>query len=184
MAITLLLKNNNSFLIRLLQPTDSDALYQYLSVSLSGVSKRRYGPHPFDKETIDSICAGLPGDTRRYIAIGSNNRITAYMLIKKGMTDDDRARLQMKNMYYDLEKVCTFAPSVADAFQNSGLGSSMYDYIEKDIIENTSCQYILLWGGVQTANDIAVHFYEKKGFQHIGTFWHDGKDNYDMIKKV
>ena len=40
---------------------------------------------------------------------------------------------------------------------------------------------LVLWGGVQATNYRAVHFYKKLGFQTIGSFWHDGKDNFDMV---
>jgi len=182
--MAIVLKNNRSVTFQLLRSTDADRLFHYFSSSLSIESKSRYGPHPFDKVSVDGICAGLPGDTTRYIAIDDHNSIVAYMLIKKGMIESDRTRLLMKNIYYNKNTVCTFAPSVADAWQNTGLGSLLFDHIEKDILKPASYTHIILWGGVQATNSRAVHFYEKKGFQHLGTFWHEGKENYDMMKEL
>jgi GNAT superfamily N-acetyltransferase len=121
---------------------------------------------------------------RRYIALDEMASIVAYMLIKKRMTEEDRSRLLAKNIWFDQQIICSYAPSVADDWQNSGLGSSMYDIIEKDILENTPWRIILLWYGVQATNARAVHFYEKKGFQHLGSFMNNNKDNYDMVKKL
>jgi diamine N-acetyltransferase len=73
---------------------------------------------------------------------------------------------------------------VADAWQSSGLGSAMYSVIENDIRNNTAFKFIVLWGGVQAGNKKAIGFYEKHGFEHTGSFWYDGKDNDDMVKKL
>ena len=56
----------------------------------------------------------------------------------------------------------------------------MFDIILADLRKKKYKQ-VLLWGGVQATNARAVHFYEKHGFKNIGSFWHDGKDNYDMV---
>src|SRR5690348_8135319 len=114
----LTLENNASFSIQLLQPGDADALSYYFTTLLSEESKNRYAPHSFDRATVDNICVNLPGDTLRYVAIDNVNSIAAYMLVKKGMVEGDRTRLLMKGIYFDQDKVCTFAPSVADSWQN------------------------------------------------------------------
>ncbi|MEO8406618.1 MAG: GNAT family N-acetyltransferase [Chitinophagaceae bacterium] len=169
-------------MIRLLKQEDAGNLFNYLTDGLSPQSKAWYAPHSFGWETVNFICNNLPGDSDRYVAIDEEGAIIAYMIIKKGMIDYDRTRLLMKNIYFDQHAICTFAPSVADAWQNSGLGSQLYDIIEKDLLETKPYKHIILWGGVNTDNPRAFHFYTKKGFTKLGSFWYDGKENEDMVK--
>jgi diamine N-acetyltransferase len=177
------LKNNRVAFIRLLEQKDAQNLSDYFS-RLSAETKSRFAPHAFDKETAVLICNNLTDDILQYVALDETDSIVAYMLIKKRMIEDDRSRLLAKNIYFDQKLICSFAPSVADDWQNCGLGSAMYDIIEKDILANTSYRIIILWGGVQASNTRAVHFYEKKRFQHIGPFRNNEMDNHDMMKML
>jgi diamine N-acetyltransferase len=179
--MVVLLKNNKQITVRRLQETDTSLLFDYFS-GLSADLRSRFAPHPFDQSTAIAICKNLESGIRYYIAIDDEGTIIAYMLVKKRMIEEDRTRLLNKNIYYDTSLTCAFAPSVADAWQNSGVGSAMYDIIEKDILDNSPWRVIVLWGGVQATNDKAIHFYAKKGFQHLGNFFANGQNNYDMVK--
>lgn len=180
---TITLKNNARINVRLLQKDDEGLLFNYFN-QLSAESKSRFGPHLFDRETVVYIVNESTNDISRYIALNEQQEIIAYMLIKKGMNEGEKYRLTQNNIAFDESLFCTFAPSVADAWQSSGLGSAMFGIIENDIRNNTDYRFIILWGGVQAGNEKAVRFYEKQGFQHIGSFWYDGRDNYDMIKNL
>ena len=105
------------------------------------------------------------------------------LLIKQGMTEWDMNRYLARQQAYDYNSSVTFAPSVADAWQSSGLGMLMNNIIEDDL-RKRNIKNIILWGGVQATNEKAVNFYEKLGYLFIASFWHDGKDNYDMVKKL
>jgi diamine N-acetyltransferase len=179
--MTIELKNKKTVLVRQLVQDDTGMLFLYFS-GLSAETRSRFAPHPFDRETAAYICNNPGGDIHYYVAVDETGSIVAYMLVKKRMIEEDRSRLLSKNIYYDQAITCSFAPSVADEWQNCGLGSAMYDVIEKDILENTIWRVIVLWGGVQATNARAVHFYEKKGFEYLGEFYNDGKSNFDMCK--
>jgi GNAT superfamily N-acetyltransferase len=176
---SLKLKDNREVYLRKLITTDAEMLFQYLCL-LSAESRSRFGPHSFDKDTVNNICLHPQTDITRYIAI-SGERIVAYMLIQHGLIDADRKRYADKNIFFDETTTCTYAPSIADDYQNSGLGSVMFDSIINDL-KAAGDKTVVLWGGVQATNARAVGFYTKYGFQHMGSFWHDEKDNYDMIK--
>jgi diamine N-acetyltransferase len=178
---TISLKDNHTSAIRLLQKEDADALYDYLN-GLSAESRSRFGPHAFDRDTIDNICNNLNDDIQRYVAIAENS-IAAYMLIKRGLTDADAERYAQKQLFFDVATTVTYAPSVADGFQNSGLGSAMFAVILQQI-KLQGDHTIILWGGVQATNTRAVHFYTKHGFESKGNFWFDGKDNIDMLLNI
>lgn len=177
------LKDKRSVEVRLLAHGDNENLFDYFQ-KLSTESRSRFGPHLFDRSTIDAICSGINPDILRYIAIDdSSKQIVAYMLVKQGMIGWDKDRYASRNQSYDHATSVTFAPSVADAWQSSGLGSLMNDLIEDDL-DKRKIQNIILWGGVQATNQKAVNFYKKLGYQFIASFWQDEKDNFDMVKQL
>ncbi|MGZ8524613.1 MAG: N-acetyltransferase family protein, partial [Chitinophagaceae bacterium] len=137
--------------IRPLQTSDKEPLYHYLQ-NLSAESRSRFGPHPFDEQTIEMICEDPGTDTLRFIAVGeSAPEIIAYMLIKQGMIEADQRRYAMRSQFFNDSITVTCAPSVADAWQSSGLGTAMLNSIEAELI-NKGIRYIILWGGVQASN--------------------------------
>ena len=105
------------------------------------------------------------------------------MLIRQGMIEADQQRYAERSQFFDPNTTVTFAPSVADAWQSSGLGMAMAAYIEEDVMSRGT-RTIILWGGVQASNNKAVNFYKKRGYQFIASFWYDGKDNHDMLKEL
>ena len=172
------LKNKNQVRLRFLQQEDEDKLLAYFA-GLSPETRKRFGPHPFDAITIHQICTHPEAEnTRRYIAeMLDNTRIIAYMLIKNGVLSQDENRL----LSYGISPSgndCTFAPSVADAFQSSGLGSLMLAYI----LNTMPPRRIILWGGVQASNVRAVSYYTKFGFYKVGSFTDHNGENFDMIR--
>ena len=117
------------------------------------------------------------------MAHDEGKNIVAYMLVRQGMIEWDLNRYTTRNQSYDHTTSVTFAPSVADAWQSTGLGSLMNNLIEEDLKEK-NIKNIILWGGVQATNEKAIHYYKKIGYQFIASFWHDGKDNHDMVKQL
>ncbi len=177
------LSNSEKLIIRLLTLSDEENLFQYL-LHLSPETRSRFGPHSFDKETVKNICRQLPGDTRRYIAVQqSTGYLVAYFLIKEGMIEFDQQRYTRRQQFFSTATTVTFAPSVADAWQSTGLGTSMNNFIERELKE-MGIYHIILWGGVQATNEKAVNYYKKLGYQYIANFWHEGKDNYDMVRTL
>jgi len=177
------LKNNKTVLVRKLEGGDKECLYNYLQL-LSGESRSRFGPHPFDWPAVMAIFDQPDNTITRYIAVSEHETIlVAYMLIKQGMTEADQQRYAQRKQFFDKDKTCTFAPSVADGWQSTGLGTAMSTCIEKELQER-GINKIILWGGLQASNLKAVNFYKKRGYQFIASFWHDEKDNYDMIKEL
>ena len=164
----IVLKSGREIMIRLLQNTDTQKLFNYLS-SLSAETKSRFGPHPFDLETVEYICNN-PDDVMRYVAVdNATNNIIAYMLFKRGMIEWDEKRYRERNQHYDSNTTVTYAPSVDDSWQSSGLGSLMYQQMEQEL-KSKHIQHIILWGGVQANNERAVNFYKKFGYQLMGSF--------------
>lgn len=181
--MTITLANQKSASLRTLQKDDARLLLSYLQ-ELSAESKSRFGPHAFDTATVNDICAHLPGDIQRYVATDQHSgKIIAYMLIKNGMVEWDRQRYAERGLQFDENTTVTYAPSVADEWQSSGLGSAMYTVIEAEL-KSRKIQTIVLWGGVQAGNIKAIGFYTKHGYRLAASFRHDDKDNHDMLKQL
>jgi ribosomal protein S18 acetylase RimI-like enzyme len=182
--VRITLKNNSSVNLRLLKQADEELLFAYFE-NLSAQTKSRFGPHPFNKENVHLMCRFLSPDILRYIALdAASNKIIAYMLIRKGLIEADKKRFMENNTVIDEATACSFAPSVADDWQGTGLGSKMFSLIENDLKEKTSYKTIVLWGGVQASNQNAVLFYLKNGFVRKGNFMHNNMDNQDMLKEL
>lgn len=176
----MIVKTRSDKWIQIRKLTDSDFcnLESYL-VALSTETKRRFAPHAYNKQAICDFYA-QPSLHTGYVAIDiSNNYIEGYAIIRHGYIDYEYARLSTYGINLDLETDCTFAPSVADAWQSSGVGSNMFEYILADL-KNTLVKRIFLWGGVQADNQKAINYYLKHGFRHIGAFDYHG-NNYDMM---
>lgn len=176
-------RDGSAVVIRSLQASDNEPLYNYLQ-NLSSESRSRFGPHPFDQPTINHICEHPDKNIQRYIAVDeSTSVIVAYMLIHQGMIEADQQRYAQRDQFFDPAITVTYAPSVADDWQSSGLGTAMIYVIENDL-KNRGIRHIILWGGVQATNLKAMNFYKKNGYQFLASFWHDDKDNHDMTKEL
>jgi diamine N-acetyltransferase len=177
----ILLKNNKNILLRRLNSNDFDKLFEYLQ-NLSAETKKRFGPHLFDQKSILDFYSNSDKNIG-YIAINMQSQdIIAYSIIKIGYLEHDSFRLRSYGLVPDNNTDCTFAPSVADAWQGLGIGNALLNFILDDLI-TFKIKRIILWGGVQTKNYKAVNFYIKNGFKILGKFEYIG-ENYDMIKEI
>jgi len=169
--------------LRPLQPEDSIRFGDYLC-GLSEMTRAFYGPHPFNRETADAICASLNhSDVLRMTATLSDSgeeRTIAYALLKLGVLAADAQRYERLGRPLNADTDATLAPSVADDFQSKGVGSLVMNHLlhAAGILGRTR---IVLWGGVQARNARAIHFYTKWGFHKVGEFYDNELDNYDMI---
>ena len=171
-------QTNLPFLLRRLDKGDFDNLSAYVN-SLSPETKKRFGPHAFDKQSMVEFYRD--NDLRiGYIALDlETGAIVAYAIIKRGVLEHDRIRLESYGLIPDQEQDSTFAPSVADNRQGQGIGSSLLQFIIADL-KTREINRIILWGGVQADNERAIQYYQRNGFTRLGHFEHNG-GNYDMI---
>ncbi len=173
-------KNNKPILIRQLIPTDGDRLYQYL-LQLLPETKQRFGPHLYDKNSINAFHT-IEAHTA-YIALElETGTVIAYSILKKGFLDHDHPRLVSYGLLPDHATDCTFAPSVADAWQSQGVGNAMFQYI-LPLVQAEGYRRVLLWGGVQADNFKALNFYQMLGFRTLGSFTYQG-ENYDLVLDI
>jgi GNAT superfamily N-acetyltransferase len=157
-------------------------------LGLSTETKRRYGPHPFDQTTADRLCAHIDyAHTIRMIATigtGAHEKVIAYFILILGTTDSDREHYRRVAILLGPETDCTVAPSVADAFQNQGVGSPLMRHLIR-VAQRLGRKRMVLLLGTQATNHHAIHFYEKHGFRIVGTFEQPpGRNNYDMLLEL
>jgi GNAT superfamily N-acetyltransferase len=163
---------------------DTQILADYF-LSLTDDTKRRYGPHPFDRATAEKLCATTdPADTLRMIATVKGEKgecVIAYIILILNIREDDAMRYNKLHIPLNAATDCTLAPSVADSYQSKGLGSVLMVQL-KEFARQLGRARMVLWGGTQATNDRAIHFYHKHGFRTVGEFLEPpGFNNYDMI---
>ncbi len=179
MKITL--KNNSKITINKLSKNDPDKLFNYLN-DLSEDTKSKFGPHSFDIKTVKEICEEQDKKFLSFIAKNKEEKIVAYIVMKLGILEHDSERLESYGLKLDRKNDVTFAPSIIEEYQNLGLGSKMFLHVLKELKKRNS-KKILLWGGVQKRNDLAIGFYKKAGFRKLGEFeW--GGVNVDMVLEI
>jgi len=187
-ATEITLRDGRKATVRPLEPTDLEPLTAYF-LSLSLETRRRYGPHPFDRATAEKLCTSINNaEIVRFITVlddgGVAPEVVGYMILSREIWPDDQRRYGSR--LREGECAC-LAPSIADAYQDQGIGSQMARHVLASAREMGIRQLILM-GGVQATNDRARHFYSKLGFREVGDFWihHQGQDifNYDMALEL
>ena len=132
---------------------------------------------PLDKD--DTV----NGNSMRFLA-ETDGEIADYFIVLHGMLKPDKVRCSQYGLQFDESAVCTLAPSVADMWQNAGLGSAMMRALIP-LLGQIGYSQLVLWCGTQAGNKRAIHFYEKCGFRRLGVFpaTVNGAviDNYDMV---
>lgn len=174
-------KDKRQVFLRRLNPDDLYNLLDYLD-NLSNETKKRFGPHQFDKQSIidfynySDVHLGYVAQTI------DTNRIVAYSIIKLGYLEGEYNRFLSYGIKLDRKLDCEFAPSVADLWQSCGIGNKFFQFILADL-RRTEVKRIVLWGGVQADNERAVNYYKRNNFKLLGHFFHNG-ENFDMMLEI
>lgn len=170
--------------LRPLTPNDAAILGVYF-LSLSEDTKRRYGPHPFDQATADKLCAEVDNSKviRMLATVPHQNgeRVIAYFILVMGVDPDEIERYTQLGIALDSKTDCTLAPSVADDYQDKGVGSLVLRHVFNTARQLGKTRMVLM-GGTQGTNARGIHFYKKHGFVGVGDFEEPvGFNNHDMI---
>ena len=167
--------------LRRLCDSDTGHLCDYLQ-GLGAVTKSRFGPHGFDKQSILDFYK-QPNEYLGYIGADVlSGTIIAYSVLKIGYLQHDSFRLQSYGLVPDHQTDCTYAPSVADLWQSCGVGNALFRYLLSDL-QSKGIKRIILWGGVQSDNGKAISFYLKNGFKRLGRFEYNGSND-DMMLEI
>ena len=180
------LRTGDDFLLRPLEAEDVELLGDYFE-GLSEETITRYRPHEFDRETAEEICAELDR-TRdlRMIALTldeDEERMAAYFIVAWTAREGEMKRYAGYGIELDPRLDCTLAPSVADQWQDMGLGTLMLRHV-LEVAALVGRRFMVLGGGTRAENERAIHFYAKHGFRKVGEFEAADVNNYDMILEL
>lgn len=185
--------------LRLLEPTDGDRFGHFLR-ELSEATRSLYAPHPLTLDFGRQLCceldyAGLsdPSDpaTLRFIGLvaaagdAAPQQVVAYFILYLGVGDSTIVRYLDHGVRLDESATCTFAPVVADAYQDKGVGSALVPGVFGAARRLGFVQCVLM-GGTRAINHRAIRYYEKAGFRQVGDFTTHTADgtaleNHDMV---
>ena len=178
-------RDGESVVFRPLATGDAKILGEFFC-NLSEATIDLFGPHDFDQETADRLCAEIVHSQvlRMIPAIrsGGGERVIGYFLLQFGISEATVQRYRGFNVELDAEVDCQIAPSMADDYQNQGLGSPLFGHII-DVAQRTNRRRVVLIGGVRGINARAIHFYRKHGFVKVSEFKKRG-NNYDMMLEL
>ncbi|MBN1401081.1 MAG: GNAT family N-acetyltransferase [Anaerolineae bacterium] len=170
-------------LVRPLRADDVELLSSYFA-HLSETSRRFYGPHRFDRETAERLCADADEpEAVRFVALLEGNcdtEMIGYMILSRDIGDQDRERYGNE---LDYDHCACLAPSIADAYQNQGLGTRMARHV-LHCAKAMGLRQVILMGGVVDKNLRARRLYERLGFRYVRKFWTHGREtllNHDMV---
>ena len=178
---TLSFSDGETFEFRVLQPNDGSLVGRYFE-SLSAETRTKFGPHPLTMDAGHTLCSELNYDRElRLIAIHRGEAI-AYFILILGVRENSVNRYREFGIDLSTDTDCTFAPSVADTYQNKGLGSILLPEV-LEIASALNFSRMILSGGTRDTNHRAIHFYEKFGFRKVGSF-ETTVLNHDMILEL
>jgi len=178
-AERIVLDSGEQFLFRPLKEEDSAILGTYF-LSLSGNTRKMFGPHPFTREQAQILCEQIDyAKVIRLIATNERDQIVAYFILRLKLNEDDENRYRSRGILSDLDSTCSIAPSIADHHQNRGLGTVLMGRALALGWRLGQTQAILQ-GGVRADNARGLHFYPKCGFREVGSFCTTA-DSFDMV---
>lgn len=167
------LRNGQRARVRPLEPDDVEPLARFFC-GLSPRTRGYYGPHPFDRETAERLCASIDmARTVRFVAVlddgGAAPEIIGYMIVSRDLAKGDLARYAEHGPALDPATTACLAPCIADAYQEQGLGTAMARNV-LDAARAMGIRDLILMGGVQTRNERGRRLYTRLGFEAVGTF--------------
>lgn len=165
-------------LIRPLEQGDLPGLEYYLQ-GLGPLTRSRFGPHGYD---LPSLRQFYSYDIHRACIATYDNRIVGYAILRKGYLEHDRQRLEGYGLILNQETDGCFAPSLADDWQGRGIGNRMLVFLLA-LARQMGLKRLILWGGVQAGNELALKYYLKNGFKELGRFEYFG-ENIDMVLEL
>eukprot|EP01134_Creolimax_fragrantissima_P005099 CFRG5099T1 len=153
--------------------------------NLSESTRTRYGVHPLTYEYACEACE-YDSELNRMkshliiISPGPRLEVVGYLLLDHNYIKHEYERY---SRYYHIHLESPldifFAPVMSDKHQNKGIASCVIPSIKQHILDIQG-RSIMLLGGVQRSNEIAMHFYKKEGFVEMGEFEREGVMSVDM----
>jgi RimJ/RimL family protein N-acetyltransferase len=164
------LREGESMVLRPLQPDDVSALASFLE-GLSPQTRHFSIFASYDWAMAQALCDAINRyDKLRFVVeIAERGEVAALFEFSFDLPERDLQRYAEHGVTLNAVHTCRWGPTIADAYQNRGLGSRTFPYMV-ETARRFGRRRIILWGGVLADNARAIHFYEKQGFRHVGLF--------------
>ncbi len=177
------LPSGEKLTFRPLQPDDATQLVTFLA-DLSPQT-RAFSTFPsYDLVMAQELCAAIARYDKLRLVATAGECIVALFELSFDLTDNDVTRYYSYDIPLNAATDCRFGPTIADAYQNRGLGSRLLPLVF-DLARRFGRCRVILWGGVMAHNHWAIHYYLKHGFEMIGEFRNDANIVcYDMITAI
>ncbi len=181
------LPDGESALFRPLMPEDDVRLALFLN-DLSPLTRRFSTFSGYDLTVAREMCAAINRYDKLRLVVQHpaepSGRLIALLEFSFAITASDQQRFRAYGINLDARTDCRFGPTIADNYQNQGLGSLLFPYIV-DIARRFGQTRVILWGGVFASNRRAIRYYTKNGFRKLGVFTDaDGVECYDMMLEL
>lgn len=154
--------------LRPLEPNDKVEL-AHLIENLSSETKRFYS---YDKPAVhiakEHVEAINRYDKLRFV-LEKENELIGLFEFSFGIPQADISRFGKYGIKLNEKTDCRIGPLLRDDYQSQGIGSKVMPIII-DIVKQFGRSRIILWGGVFEDNSQAIRFYEKNGFENLGSF--------------
>ena len=178
---TVLVSDGEEFCLRPLEVGDAPVLASFLQ----GLSEatRTFSHFPsYDLVCAEELCGAVGRyDKLRLVIESESSEAVGLIELSLGLPEADIARFAAAHIELSEASDCRFGPTLADAYQERGLGSRAFPLI-LEIVRRLGRTRLILLGGVREENERARHFYRKFGFAEVGSFdGLSGAKNVDMI---
>ena len=183
-AIDIPLPGGETIHFRPLLPDEAARLAEFLE-GLSPQTRQFWITGGYDLAAAQEMCKAIARyDKLRFVAVQAGERIIALFEFSFDILPSDQMRFRVYGVELATVKDCRFGPCIADDYQGLGLGIQLFNHMV-EIARLFGQRRIILWGGVHAENLRAIKYYEKLGFERVGSFTTgDGIDCYDMMFKL
>lgn len=183
-SFTIPWQGNEKLLLRPLEHQDCDRLAKFLE-NLSPQTRKFYTCDSYDRKFAQELCDAINkyDKIRLVVTEQCQNSIVSLIVFSLDIPEGDLQRYREYGITLTQSDI-RFGPCIADAYQNRGLGSLLFQTVI-EIARTLEKQRILLFGGVLVENKRAIRFYEKQGFKILGDYIDaEGGNCYDMILEI
>jgi GNAT superfamily N-acetyltransferase len=171
-------KAGEKFVFRKLDHDDSVGLGLFFE-NLDDETKSRFGPHPLTREYASLLCHESDKETTLRFIVKHDSEVIGYFILDFNEYRNEIRRYGEQCIEINSEIDPVFAPCIAKTYQNSGISTQCMKQIVK-VGKSRRLRRIVLMGGTQVANLLAISFYKKCGFREHGTFYTDYNKQYNI----
>lgn len=177
------LKSGRELRVRPIVQEDTKDLGSFLH-DLSPATREFSTFDSYDESMAKELCDAINKYDKLRLVVKTSQEIVGLLEFSFGLPGADLKRYQQAGYKLREEKDCRFGITLADKYQDLGLGGKLMPII-KDVAKKFGKERIILWGGVFESNKRATHYYKKHGFSKVASSLDDkGRVRIDMIAEL